>query len=170
MSAPGIWTGEPRAAEVECVQLTAAPPGRPHGVLFYENSSALRKLIKCCTSELNWVCFPFILLLGPLMPFRWVCLYIVLGGWRLTVTHICPHLDSVTILWDKQREDLMTLIVRRGKWRRWSSRDRFKLSQMARSRAGIPTHICLTKYVPPFSLCACALCCGFRNYGDTLSK
>ena len=29
MSAPGIQTGEPRANEVECARLTAAPPGWP---------------------------------------------------------------------------------------------------------------------------------------------
>ena len=29
MSAPGIRTGEPRAAEAERVNLIAAPPGRP---------------------------------------------------------------------------------------------------------------------------------------------
>ena len=36
MSAPGIWTGEPRAAEVECTHLTTARPGRPLSYLFFE--------------------------------------------------------------------------------------------------------------------------------------
>ena len=33
MSAPGIRTGEPQAAEAECVHLTAAPLGRPQKYL-----------------------------------------------------------------------------------------------------------------------------------------
>ena len=33
-SAPGIQTGEPQAAEVECANLTAAPQGQPLKSLF----------------------------------------------------------------------------------------------------------------------------------------
>ena len=36
MSAPGIWTGKPWAADVECAHLTAAPLGRPHQKLLFE--------------------------------------------------------------------------------------------------------------------------------------
>ena len=32
MSAPGIWTGKPRATEAECANLTTAPVGRPGAV------------------------------------------------------------------------------------------------------------------------------------------
>ena len=38
MSAPGIWTGEPRATEAERVHLTAAPPGQPLEVLLWLGS------------------------------------------------------------------------------------------------------------------------------------
>ena len=34
MSAPGIWTGEARAAEVERAHLPAVPLGRPHPKAF----------------------------------------------------------------------------------------------------------------------------------------
>ena len=34
MSTSGIQTGEPRAAEAECVHLTAVPPGRPQALSF----------------------------------------------------------------------------------------------------------------------------------------
>ena len=37
MSAPGIRTGEPQAAEAECAHLTAAPPGQPQDWSFKEN-------------------------------------------------------------------------------------------------------------------------------------
>ena len=34
MSTPRIQTGEPRATEAECVNLTAAPPGQPREIIF----------------------------------------------------------------------------------------------------------------------------------------
>ena len=33
MSAPGIRTGEPRAAEAGCLHLTTVPPGQPHSLI-----------------------------------------------------------------------------------------------------------------------------------------
>ena len=36
MSTPGIQTGEPQATKAEHAHLTAAPPGRPLNVCFYQ--------------------------------------------------------------------------------------------------------------------------------------
>ena len=66
MSAPGIQTGEPQAAEAERAHLTAAPPGRPQEGSFYAAlSSSLPLHRPKVLAPLYTECFLWVLLTTP---------------------------------------------------------------------------------------------------------
>ena len=61
MSAPGIRTGKPQAAEVEHAHLTAAPLGRPQNFFNYmhftRNTSKHKDIKKCEVKGWKTICY-----------------------------------------------------------------------------------------------------------------